>query len=108
MDSNFRRLDVDHLSDPGAKFLTLQDLLPPLPPVSLADMQARAAEVKALMSKGDYGAALTVAVEDAPYGGDEKTKVYFLSAHQANPPCLFFLVPTRHYCWPAQNLQLLS
>lgn len=75
MDSNFRRLDVDHLSDPGSKFLTLQDLLPPLAPVSYSDMQARAAEVKGLMSKGDYGAALVVAVEDAPYGGDEKTKV---------------------------------
>lgn len=73
MDVNFRRINVDQY-DPD-KFLTLQDLVPPLPFVSAADMSTRASAVKGLLSKGDYGAALKEALENPPYGGDDKAKV---------------------------------
>lgn len=73
MDVNFRRIDVDKY-DPE-KFMSLAELTPPAPAVSISDMQARAQQVKALLSKGDYTAALSAGLDDAPYGGDEATKV---------------------------------
>lgn len=73
MDVNFRRINVDQYDT--EKFLTLQDLVPPLPAVSVADMTARAQQVKGLLSQGNYQAALATGLEDPPYGGNDQVKV---------------------------------
>lgn len=73
MEGAFRRLNVDQY-DPS-KFLSLQDLLPPLPAVDLGQVQATATQVRSLLSSGDYGSALTKALENPPYAGDEQAKV---------------------------------
>ncbi|CDO58082.1 hypothetical protein DV451_001682 [Geotrichum candidum] len=72
MDGNFRKLNVDQY-DPS-KHLSIQDLLPELPPVSDADIKARATEVRSLLSSGDYSRALAVSLSDPPYGGSEDIK----------------------------------
>lgn len=73
MDGNFRKLNVDQY-DPS-KFLTIQDLLPELPPVSDADIKARATTVRSLLSSGDYSGALATSLNDPPYGGSDDIKV---------------------------------
>lgn len=69
---NFRKVDVDQYNPD--RFLA-QDLIPPQPPVSAAEMKQRQVEVKRALSSGDYENALVIALTNPPYGGDEETKV---------------------------------
>lgn len=71
-DVNFRKIDIDQY-DPD-RFLA-QELVPPQPPVSAAEMKQRQQEVKRALSSGDYQGALTIALSDPPYGGDDEAKV---------------------------------
>lgn len=72
MSYGWRKIDIDAL-DPD-RVTSREELAPPSAPVGVDEIQARAAEVRALMSKGDYAGSLSYALQDPPYGGDEQVK----------------------------------
>ncbi len=74
-DFNFRRIDVDQY-DPDSH-VTLEDITPQADPVSYSDITAKAQQIRNLLQKGANEDALLLALDDPPYGGDEKTKVCF-------------------------------
>lgn len=69
---NFRKIDIDALDPEGG--ITKQELVADLPPVDPSEIQARAQQVRGLISKGDYSSALQYALTDPPYGGDDQIK----------------------------------
>jgi actin related protein 2/3 complex subunit 5 len=70
---DFRRIDVDQY-DPDS-FISKEDLTPPCKPVSAAEQQQVATEIRGAISRGEAKAALPIALDFAPYGGDDKVKV---------------------------------
>jgi actin related protein 2/3 complex subunit 5 len=70
---NFRKIDVDSL-DPE-NIISQEDLIPPQRVVSIDEISRRSQQVKQTLSKGDYAGALSLALEDPPYGGDDQVKV---------------------------------
>uniref|UniRef100_A0A060TF04 Actin-related protein 2/3 complex subunit 5 n=1 Tax=Blastobotrys adeninivorans TaxID=409370 RepID=A0A060TF04_BLAAD len=72
MSVDFRKVDVDAL-DPD-KVVSPEELVPPLPPVDPQEIEQRGQLIRQQLSKGDYIGALQVALDNPPYGGDERTK----------------------------------
>ncbi|KAG5356843.1 Actin-related protein 2/3 complex subunit 5 [Yarrowia sp. C11] len=69
---DFRRIDVDQY-DPDS-FISKEDLTPPCKPVSAAEQQQVASEIRGAISRGEATAALPIALDFAPYGGDDQVK----------------------------------
>jgi len=75
--ANYRLIDIDAL-DADAQFPP-ELLNPPCPPVDISEIQGFASQCRQLLQRGDQEAALKVALENVPYGGDEAGKVYQLA-----------------------------
>jgi actin related protein 2/3 complex, subunit 5 len=74
---NWRTLNIDALDPDSALNFDLSTLTPGITPVSAADVQSLAGQIRQLLRGGDSEGALRGALEMAPYGGDERAKVCF-------------------------------
>lgn len=72
---NWRTINIDALDPDSAANFDLSSLTPAIQPVSTADVQTLAGQVKQLLRGGDQEGALRGALENAPYGADERGKV---------------------------------
>lgn len=72
---NWRTINVDLLDPDSPSNFPTASLTPSISPVSLAEVQTLASQVKQLLRGGDTEGALRGALENAPYGGDEAVKV---------------------------------
>ncbi|KZF23521.1 Arp2/3 complex 16 kDa subunit ARPC5 [Xylona heveae TC161] len=76
---NYRTIDVDRLDPDSSINFDTSTLLPPLVPVSAADVQSLAGQIRQLLRGGDAEGALIGALQNAPYGGDDKAKEVHLA-----------------------------
>jgi actin related protein 2/3 complex subunit 5 len=72
---NWRTINVDLLDPESPSNFPTASLTPSVPPVSIAEVQGLAAQVKQLLRGGDAEGALRGALENPPYGGDAGAKV---------------------------------
>jgi len=73
--TNWRTINIDALDPDSPANFDLSSLTPDVVPVSAADVQHLATQCRQLLRGGDSEGALRGALENAPYGGDEKGKV---------------------------------
>jgi len=72
---NWRTIDIDALDPDSARNFDLSTLTPAVQPVSTADVQTIAGQVRQLLRGGNAEGALRGALENAPYGADHEGKV---------------------------------
>lgn len=72
---NWRTINIDALDPDSPANFDLTSLTPALNPVSTADVQSLAGQIRQLLRGGDNEGALQGALENAPYGADDKGKV---------------------------------
>jgi actin related protein 2/3 complex subunit 5 len=72
---NWRTINIDALDPDSPANFDLASLAPSVAPVSTADVQSLASQIRQLLRGGDSAGALQGALENAPYGADEKGKV---------------------------------
>jgi actin related protein 2/3 complex subunit 5 len=72
---NWRTINIDALDPDSPANFDLSSLTPDVVPVSAADVQHLATQCRQLLRGGDSEGALRGALENAPYGGDERGKV---------------------------------
>ena len=86
--TNWRTINIDALDPDSAQNFDISALAPGVVPVSAADVQSIAQQVRQLLRGGDSEGALRGALETAPYGADAKGKVSEQASKQAHT---FFL-----------------
>lgn len=74
-DFNWRTINIDALDPESAYNFDLSTLTPAVQPVSTSDVQTLAGQIRQLLRGGDSEGALKGALENAPYGADDKGKV---------------------------------
>ncbi len=72
---NWRTLNIDLLDPESSANFDISTLTPSVAPVSAAEVQSLAGQIRQLLRGGDAEGALRGALENAPYGGDERAKV---------------------------------
>jgi hypothetical protein len=72
---NWRTINIDALDPDSPANFDLSSLTPAVAPVSTADVQASAQQIRTLLRGGDNEGALQGALENPPYGADDKGKV---------------------------------
>lgn len=72
---NWRTINIDALDPDSPANFDLSSLTPDVVPVSAADVQHLATQCRQLLRGGDSEGALRGALENAPYGSDERGKV---------------------------------
>ena len=72
---NWRTINIDLLDPESSANFDISTLAPPVAHVSAADVQSLAGQIRQLLRGGDTEGALRGALENAPYGGDERAKV---------------------------------
>jgi hypothetical protein len=72
---NWRTIDVDALDPESSTNFDLSTLTPAVQPISTADVQTLAGQVRQLLRGGNAEGALLGALENAPYGADDQGKV---------------------------------
>jgi actin related protein 2/3 complex subunit 5 len=72
---NWRTINIDALDPDSPANFDLSSLTPSVTPVSTADVQSLAGQIRQLLRGGDSEGALQGALERPPYGGDDKAKV---------------------------------
>lgn len=72
---NWRTIDIDALDPESSSNFDLTTLTPAVAPVSTADVQTLAGQIKQLLRGGDSEGALRGALENVPYGAEEGGKV---------------------------------
>ena len=72
---NWRTINVDALDPDSPANFDLSTLTPDVAPVSTADVQSLAGQIRQLLRGGDSQGALQGALENPPYGADDKGKV---------------------------------
>lgn len=72
---NWRTINVDALDPDSPANFDLSSLTPAVAPISTADVQNTAQQIRQLLRGGDNEGALQGALENPPYGGDDKGKV---------------------------------
>lgn len=85
---NWRTINIDALDPDSPANFDLSSLSPAVQPVSTADVQSLAGQIRQLLRGGDSEGALQGALENPPYGGDEKAKV-----RTARPPLITNMIP---------------
>jgi actin related protein 2/3 complex subunit 5 len=75
--ANYRLIDIDRLDPESACNFDILTLSPVVAPVSAGEVQSLAGQVRQLLRGGDAAGALRGALENAPYGGDDKVKVWW-------------------------------
>ncbi|KAI0363926.1 arp2/3 complex subunit [Pilatotrama ljubarskyi] len=68
MDVNFRKIDIDQYDEDALLDTELYEADPRDPVQALNDVKQKAAAVRGSLAKGDIVGALTLVLEDAPYG----------------------------------------
>lgn len=77
---NWRTINIDALDPESSYNFDLSTLTPAVQPVSTADVQTLAGQVRQLLRGGNPEGALRGALENPPYGADDQGKV----CHQSN------------------------
>lgn len=72
---NWRTINIDALDPESSTNFDLSTLTPNVTQVSTSDVQATAGQVRQLLRGGDGEGALKGALENVPYGADDKGKV---------------------------------
>lgn len=72
---NYRTINIDALDPESAYNFDLSSLTPSIPPISAAEVQSTAGQIRQLLRGGDSEGALRGALDTAPYGADDKGKV---------------------------------
>lgn len=72
---NWRTINIDLLDPESSANFSTASLSSSVAPVSAAEVQSLAGQVKQLLRGGDTEGALRGALENAPYGGDGVAKV---------------------------------
>lgn len=72
---NWRTINIDALDPDSPANFDLSSLTPAVEPISTADVQNTAQQIRQLLRGGDNEGALQGALESAPYGADDKGKV---------------------------------
>lgn len=76
---NWRTINIDLLDPDSSSNFDLTSLTPNVQPVSTEDVQTLSGQVKQLLRGGDSEGALRGALENPPYGADDRGKVrYFM------------------------------
>ncbi|ETW79743.1 hypothetical protein HETIRDRAFT_477333 [Heterobasidion irregulare TC 32-1] len=70
MDVNFRKIDVDAFDEDVLLESELYDPDPRTPEQAVAEVKAKAAEVRSSLSKGDIPGALATILDNPPYGSN--------------------------------------
>jgi actin related protein 2/3 complex subunit 5 len=86
---NWRTINIDALDPDSPANFDLSSLTPAVAPVSTADVQNSAQQIRQLLRGGDNEGALQGALENPPYGADDKGKVRrsgMLPQHRARLP----------------------
>lgn len=88
---NWRTINIDALDPDSPANFDLTSLTPAVAPVSTADVQSLASQIRQLLRGGDNEGALQGALENPPYGADEKGKVRrsMLPQHHSLPHRLY-------------------
>ncbi|KAF2850106.1 Arp2/3 complex 16 kDa subunit ARPC5 [Plenodomus tracheiphilus IPT5] len=76
---NWRTINIDALDPDSPANFDLSSLAPAVTPISTADVQNTAQQIRQLLRGGDNEGALQSALENPPYGGDEKGKEAYLA-----------------------------
>ncbi|KAK5017920.1 hypothetical protein LTR16_008099, partial [Cryomyces antarcticus] len=71
---NYRTINIDLLDPESSANFDLSTLTPSVQPVSTSDVQTLAGQIRQLLRGGDTEGALRGALENAPYGADERGK----------------------------------
>jgi actin related protein 2/3 complex subunit 5 len=71
---NWRTINIDALDPDSPANFDLSSLVPAVTPVSTADVQNNAQQIRLLLRGGDNEGALQSALENPPYGADDKGK----------------------------------
>ncbi|KAF2824613.1 Arp2/3 complex 16 kDa subunit ARPC5 [Ophiobolus disseminans] len=77
---NWRTINIDALDPDSPANFDLSSLTPAVAPVSTADVQNNAQQIRQLLRGGDNEGALQGALENPPYGADDKGKEVHLAA----------------------------
>jgi actin related protein 2/3 complex subunit 5 len=72
---NWRTINIDALDPDSPANFDLNSLAPQVAPVSTQDVQSLATQIRQLLRGGDNEGALQGALENVPYGADDKGKV---------------------------------
>jgi hypothetical protein len=72
---NWRTINIDALDPDSPANFDLSSLTPAITPISTADVQTLAGQIRQLLRGGDNEGALQGALENPPYGADERGKV---------------------------------
>lgn len=72
---NWRTINIDALDPDSPANFDLSSLAPAVAPISTADVQNSAQQIRQLLRGGDNEGALQGALENPPYGADDKGKV---------------------------------
>jgi hypothetical protein len=83
---NWRTINIDALDPDSPANFDLSSLTPTVVPVSTADVQENAQQIRQLLRGGDNEGALQAALEQPPYGADDKGKVRRGTQHHARLP----------------------
>jgi hypothetical protein len=83
---NWRTINIDALDPDSPANFDLSTLTPAVAPVSTADVQALATQIRQLSRGGDSEGALQGALENPPYGADERGKVRCYKLPRLCPP----------------------
>ncbi|KAK5017038.1 hypothetical protein LTR39_001762 [Cryomyces antarcticus] len=76
---NYRTINIDLLDPESSANFDLSTLTPSVQPVSTSDVQTLAGQIRQLLRGGDTEGALRGALENAPYGADERGKEIHLA-----------------------------
>lgn len=89
--TNWRTINIDLLDPESLANFDLAALVPAPAPVSAAQIQSLASQIKQLLRGGDAEGALRGALENVPYGGDGgcKVRACLFSVHS---PCSYPVV----------------
>jgi hypothetical protein len=79
--TNWRTINIDALDPESPANFDLSSLTPDVVPVPAADVQHLATQCRQLLRGGDSEGALRGALENAPYGSDERGKVCTIFLH---------------------------
>jgi hypothetical protein len=83
---NWRTINIDALDPDSPANFDLSSLTPAVVPVSTAEAQGNASQIRQLLRGGDTEGALTGALENPPYGADDKGKVRVTSPTAVQAP----------------------
>lgn len=95
---NWRTINIDALDPDSPANFDLASLAPPVAPVSTQDVQNLATQIRQLLRSGDSEGALQGALENAPYGADDKGKVRTGTHIEINATPQRLSLHIRHRC----------